>query len=86
MKPSPLCTQEEAQTAIQELNGTELGSRQIEVREDSKTGGASNKSGNKAAAAAASAAAAATAVPAATTTAAAATTAAPAVAPVSTTS
>lgn len=31
--------QEEAQSAIQELNGTELGSRQIEVREDSKTGG-----------------------------------------------
>lgn len=29
--------QEEAQTAIQELNGTELGSRQIEVREDNKT-------------------------------------------------
>ncbi|CAM9466731.1 unnamed protein product, partial [Sphacelaria rigidula] len=30
-------TPEEAQTAIQELNGTELGSRQIEVREDNKT-------------------------------------------------
>lgn len=76
--------QEEAQTAIQELNGTELGSRQIEVREDSKTSGASNKGGNKAAAAAAAAAAAV--VPAATTPAAAATTAAPAVAPISTTS
>lgn len=39
--------QEEAQTAIQELNGTELGSRPIEVREDSKTGGGA-KGGNKA--------------------------------------
>lgn len=75
-------TQAEAQAAIQELNGTELGSRQIEVREDSKTGGASNnKAGNN------KAAAAVAAVPAATTGAAeAATTAAAAVAPISTTS
>ncbi|CAN0340125.1 unnamed protein product, partial [Hapterophycus canaliculatus] len=41
-------TPEEAQTAIQELNGTELGSRQIEVREDSKTGGGGGGSSNKA--------------------------------------
>eukprot|EP00752_Nemacystus_decipiens_P011923 g10573.t1 len=74
-------TPEEAQTAIQELNGTELGSRQIEVREDSKTGGASNKTGNNKAATAAAAA-----VPAATAPAAAATTAASSVAPISTTS
>lgn len=41
-------SQEEAQTAILELNGTELGSRQIEVREDNKvvgSGGGGNSGG-----------------------------------------
>lgn len=66
--------QEEAQAAIQELNGTELGSRQIEVREDNKANAVGGGGNNNAGAAAASA-----------TTTAAAVAPAPSVAPVSTT-
>ncbi|CBN75775.1 conserved unknown protein [Ectocarpus siliculosus] len=81
-------TQEEAQSAIQELNGTELGSRQIEVREDSKTGGGGGggsypKAGNAKAGATAAAAASADPVGA---TEAAAPAASATVAPISTTS
>lgn len=82
----PRVLQEEAQSAIQELNGTELGSRQIEVREDSKTGGGGGsypKAGNAKAGATAAAAASADPVGA---TAPAAPAASAAVAPISTTS